>query len=240
MTIQQSKEKLQKEGYTWFELSDFDPEFYNWLLPVKCDKNNNFKERFTYLRADTNSEKTGIRVHNINNDFGSFEKAEEKKNELVSLINSYEDDLLGVGDAKLFINQIWYFNDLNAFIEKSNLDFYYYQKYVEKIVSYFFDRDILEEYKFLSTATLYDKDCLLTNHSDGIQMDRICVVLIYLNEGYDEKDGGCLVLNDTEVVPPTFGKVAIIDLHNFDIKHMVTKVTGGIGRNTLLSFINKK
>jgi hypothetical protein len=62
-------------------------------------------------------------------------------------------------------------------------------------------------------------------------------MLIYLNEDYDAQDGGYLVLNNTEKVIPTFGRVAIIDLQTFDIPHMVTKVTGGIGRYALLSFV---
>ena len=111
--------------------------------------------------------------------------------------------------------------------------------YVKKIIEYYFDKNESDNYRFLSTATLYDKKCLLTNHSDGIQENRICAILIYLNEEYDESNGGCLVLNDREVVTPTFGKVAIIDLNKFDVPHMVTEVMGGDGRYTLLSFINK-
>jgi hypothetical protein len=64
--------------------------------------------------------------------------------------------------------------------------------------------------------------------------------LIYLNEEYDENNGGYLVLNNTEKVIPTFGRVAIIDLQTFDIPHMVTKVTGGMGRYAMLSFIKRK
>ena len=89
-------------------------------------------------------------------------------------------------------------------------------------------------------STLYDDKCLLTNHSDGIQKNRICAILIYLNENYDEMDGGCLVLNNTEKVIPEFGNIAIIDLQSFDVPHMVTEVIGGPGRYTILSFINKK
>lgn len=240
MTIEQSKEKLQKEGYTYFELSEFDKDFYNFLLPVKCDENNSLKERLTFLRADINNKKTGEAIYKINTDFGSFYKAEEKKNELLSLKELSERDILGGNtDDALYINQIWYFTDLNVFLEKSNLTIEQYQKYIKKIIKYFFDINDNQDYRFLSTATLYDNECLLKNHSDGIQKNRICAILIYLNDNYNENDGGCLILNDNEVVVPTFGKVAIIDLQNFDIPHMVNKVIGGNGRYTLLSFINK-
>ena len=52
MTIEQSKEKLKKEGYTWFELNEFDSEFHNWLQPLKCDEQNNLKDKITELRID--------------------------------------------------------------------------------------------------------------------------------------------------------------------------------------------
>ena len=232
MTIEESKEKLKNEGYTWFELKDFDVEFYNWLLPAKFSKNSNLKERFTFLRADSVNLPQEEKIQ-INKDFGSFEKAEEKKNEIFSILNSLK------GDTKSFINQIWYFNDLDAFLAKSKLHIDTYKNYIKRIIEYYFDINDSNDYRFLSTATLYDKGCLLTNHSDGIQENRICAILIYLNEEYDESDGGCLVLNNKEVVSPLFGNVAIIDLNKFDIPHMVTEVIGGDGRYTLLSFINK-
>ena len=46
-SIEQSKEKLKKNGYTWFELSEFDPEFYNWLQPLKCNEEINLKDKIT-------------------------------------------------------------------------------------------------------------------------------------------------------------------------------------------------
>ena len=89
-------------------------------------------------------------------------------------------------------------------------------------------------------TTYYNDGCVLKNHSDGTGTGRICALLIYLNEEYDENDGGILILNNEEKVIPTFGKVAIIDLQSFDTPHMVTKVTGGLGRFALLTFVKKK
>jgi hypothetical protein len=52
MTSIEAKEKLKKNGYTWFELSEFDPEFYNWLQPLKCNEEINLKDKITTLRMD--------------------------------------------------------------------------------------------------------------------------------------------------------------------------------------------
>ena len=45
MNIQEAKEKLKKDGYTSFELKDFDEEFYNLLLPLKCNEEKKFKRK---------------------------------------------------------------------------------------------------------------------------------------------------------------------------------------------------
>jgi Rps23 Pro-64 3,4-dihydroxylase Tpa1-like proline 4-hydroxylase len=228
MTIEQSKEKLKKNGYTWFELSEFDPEFYNWLSPLKCSENNNIKSGISELRIDMDRHPL-IKNTAIKETFETHQQAFDRKNQI---INDYKDITK--------FSQIWYYKDLVQIFELSNLQFQDYKKYIENVVSHFFDLEKEKKYSDLSFCTYYDIGCHLANHSDGTGTGRICALLIYLNETYDEKDGGCLVLDNVEVVTPTFGKVAIIDLQSFDIKHMVTEVTGGIGRYALLSFVKPK
>jgi hypothetical protein len=242
MTIEESKEKLKKDGYTWLELSEFDPEFYNFLLPFKCNEENNLKDKMTFLRCDAKKDEyekndTGEVVSynttlsiKIADNFETFVKASEKKEELTDIFKK---------DTNIFNSQTWYYNDLNVVIGYQK--FPKYKEYIENLVKYYFDFEETQEFSlFAATATYYDLDCELKNHSDGTGTGRICALLIYLNEEYDENDGGYLVLNNTEKVIPTFGRVAIIDLQTFDIPHMVTKVTGGIGRYAMLSFVKRK
>ncbi len=228
MTITESKEKLKKEGYTWFELSDFDTEFYNWLLPLKCNEDNNIKNGISELRIDMDSH-PDIPNTQIKESFETHQQASDRKNEI---INNYKDITR--------FSQIWYYRDLIRIFELTNLKIEDYKKYIGNMVSHFFDLEKQKEYSDLSFCTYYDIGCHLVNHSDGTGTGRICAVLIYLNETYDETDGGCLILDNKEKVIPTFGKVAIIDLQSFDIKHMVTEVTGGIGRYAFLSFVKPK
>lgn len=242
MTIEESKEKLKKEGYTWLELSEFNPEFYNFLLPFKCNEENNLKDKLTSLRCD--AKKTQYEINDkdetvsynqlisikIADEFETFEKASAKKEEMTDMFKK---------DVDIFCSQVWYYNDLKVVLGHSKLD--KYQEYIENLVKYYFDFEETQEFVLFSpTLTYYDLDCELKNHSDGTGTGRICALLIYLNEEYDENNGGYLVLNNTEKVIPTFGKVAIIDLQTFDIQHMVTKVTGGIGRYAMLSFVKRK
>ncbi len=228
MTITESKEKLKKEGYTWFELSDFDTEFYNWLLPLKCNENYNIKNHISELRVDMDSN-PNIPNTQIKEFFETHKGASDRKNQIV---NDYKDITK--------FSQIWYYRDLIRIFELTNLKIEDYKKYIGNMVSYFFDLEKQKEYSDLSFCTYYDIGCHLVNHSDGTGTGRICAVLIYLNETYDETDGGCLILDNKQKVIPTFGKVAIIDLQSFDIKHMVTEVTGGIGRYAFLSFVKPK
>lgn len=242
MTPLEAKEKLKKDGYTWLELSEFNPEFYNFLLPFKCNEENNLKDKITSLRCDAKkseyekNDKNGVVSDNITfsvklaDSFKTFEKASEKKEELIDIFKK---------DTDIFCFQTWYYNDLNVVI--GNQKFPKYKEYIQNLVKYYFDFEETQEFILFSpTVTYYDLDCELKNHSDGTGTGRVCAILIYLNEQYDENDGGYLVLNNTEKVIPTFGRVAIIDLQTFDIQHMVTKVTGGIGRYAMLSFVKRK
>ena len=105
---------------------------------------------------------------------------------------------------------------------------------------YFYDFKESQEYSILDFITYYDRGCVLKPHSDGTGTGRVCALLIYLNDKYDENDGGILILDKKEKVIPIFGKVAIIDLQNFDIEHEVTEVVSGLGRFALLAFVTKK
>jgi hypothetical protein len=242
MTPLEAKEKQKKDGYTWLELSEFNPEFYNFLLPFKCNEENNLKEKITSLRCDAKKDeyelddngevisyKTTLSVK-IADNFGTFKKASEKKEELIDTFKK---------DTDIFCFQTWYYNDLNIVIH--NQKFPEYKEYIENLVKYYFNFEETQEFSLFSpTVTYYDLDCELKNHSDGTGTGRVCAILIYLNEEYDAQDGGCLILDTKEIVVPKFGRVAVIDLQTFDIQHMVTKVTGGIGRYAILSFVKRK
>lgn len=247
MNTQEAKEKLKKDGFTTFELADFDKDFYDFLLPLKCSNEKNLKDKYAQVRANvfydkyyTGDEFVGL---NNNNQYETHEEASEKVYDILNKINNTP----GTG-----LSQLWYYSDINNVIEPQHIlpnkqyvisgqnSLNKFKNYIENIVTYFFDFDEAQEYTLFSPSiSFYDKGCVLKNHSDGTGTGRICSLLIYLNEEYDEKDGGILILQNTEKVVPTFGRVAIIDLQSFDIEHEVTEVTGGLGRFAILSFVKK-
>lgn len=229
MTIEESKQKLKNEGYTWFELEELNPEFYNWLLPFKCNDTQNIKDSITGFRVDMINNSTGEKIQ-YREEFETHTDATLKANEIFSLVDNEE----------VRSSQIWYYSDFKTII-KDPKEISKFENYIKNIIMYFYDFEETQEYSlFAPMFTYYEKGCHLGNHSDGTGTGRVCAFLLYLNETYHEKDGGYLVLNNKDKVIPTFGKIAMIDLQTFDIPHMVTKVTDGIGRYALLSFIKKK
>jgi Rps23 Pro-64 3,4-dihydroxylase Tpa1-like proline 4-hydroxylase len=220
--------RLKKQGYTWFELSEFDPEFYNWLLPLKCNKDTNLKNEIKDIRINMIPH-ADIPNSQIQETFETFEEAYKRKNEI---INDYKNITK--------FSQIFYETHPSKLFESVNLNIEDYKKYIGKMVTHFYSFDNEQKYADTSYCTYYDTDCFLQNHSDGTGTGRVCAILIYLNEEYDENDGGLLILDNNEKIIPKFGRVVIIDLQSFDIPHEVTKVINGLGRFALLSFVKKK
>jgi hypothetical protein len=88
MTIEESKEKLKKEGYTWFELNEFDSEFYEWLKEYKCNEQTSIKDKLKGLRCDFKNIDSNENIQ-FRNDFETHEEATEKKNELLDFIKCF-------------------------------------------------------------------------------------------------------------------------------------------------------
>lgn len=234
MTKEQIKNKLRNEGYCYFHISEFNEKYEDGLKKHSINETNELKYRnlMSGVRLDiTNRElvddiilsdlfdNTGnSKMYNA----GSYEESEKIKN---YVRNTYpKDDIF----------QIWHWNasDLNMNIEE------YYKPYFDKMARYFYDVDTSKKLKFNSQFTMYSNKCFLQNHKDGKVDGRLCVILLYLNEEYDESNGGLLVLNTKEVVLPKMGNIAILDLGEFDIEHMVTEVIGEQNRYCILSFIS--
>lgn len=257
MSIIEAKKFLQEKGYCTFNLKEFNSEYFQTLKEnFQCNENKNFKNGCKNLKATVN---TRIKTLNLENNYDvtenkvhvddvyqSFQDAEVKKNEIIDLIKN---------NKNYFCAQLWFHTALNDVlvnmdtnIDSKSKDYIakidYLSGFLEKslgdITRYFFDISESQELSHLMEFTYYDKGCYLNNHSDGTGTGRICAILIYLNENYDANNGGILVLNNVDNVVPEIGNVAIIDLQSFDIPHMVTEVTDGIGRYAFLSFVKRK
>ena len=55
MNIDQLKSDLTTQGYTHFNIKDFNEEYYNQLLELKCTETQNLKHLMTGVRVDGTS-----------------------------------------------------------------------------------------------------------------------------------------------------------------------------------------
>jgi Rps23 Pro-64 3,4-dihydroxylase Tpa1-like proline 4-hydroxylase len=212
MGIEAKKQFFKQKGYCEFSIKDVDVDFYNFLEQnLICDSEKNLQNEFTQFRFDSN--KMNIRFQSPD---GTYETARLKKEEL--LADCDEDKL----------SQCWYFSNK---IEHNDL--IKIKKGIHNIIKYFYGFRPSSENDELQLS-YYDNGCLFRHHSDG-QTVNLCSIIIYLNKNYDASNGGLLLMNDGYVTPE-FGQCALMDLSTHDIKHGVTKVTGGPGRYAILAF----
>lgn len=227
MSIDEAKKHLKEKGYCSFDLKDFDESPFKYIEKYKSSTELSRKENYTSLRADFTGDYWTKIYGNINTDMGSFEAANNKKEEILAEIKNTNKDMF----------QIWLFHN----VSDNNL-----KKVYDKITKHFFDLDDSEELSIELSSTLYNDRCFLHDHIDGKSpVKNYASILIYLNENWNQEDGGNLILRgddkiDYKVVPE-FGRVAMIDLQNFDIYHAVEKVINNKERCCLIAFpFNKK
>ena len=222
-----AKEHFINKGYCSFDLSEFDTEFLEFIYKyLICDNLDNLNEVFLKGRFDAVEHETTFIV----------KTAEERENVKQTLIDKY-DYLTEEGNPN--VTQCWFWTHMEEMANYLNISEDYLRSYLEnkiyKILEYFYDlpentKIDNEELKF----TLYNKDCIFTQHSDGIGVN-YCSMIIYLNKDYNKEDGGLLLLDD-EYVIPEIGTVALMDLSKHNVRHGVSRVTGGPGRFAILAF----
>jgi Rps23 Pro-64 3,4-dihydroxylase Tpa1-like proline 4-hydroxylase len=229
MKFNKIQSDLQTKGYTHFNLKEYDMDLYNLLLPFKCNATDNFKSLMTGLRIDGPFKSEVIDSElsiNINNYYDSYDIAKNEK------LKSFE---------KLkYVEQAWYYQSNNKVCNSKNIKHTLINESIFQLIrKCFLIDDTIKLSTIVNEFTFYDDGCEIKNHKDGMYPERVCSILIYLNETYDEKDGGILELDDNESILPVFGNVAIISLSDSDVEHRVSKVVGGIGRYALCTFVKK-
>lgn len=235
MTKEEIKYKLRKEGYCYFHISEFDEKYEEGFKKHMIGEDDSeYKKLMSGIRLDiTNRE--------LLSDMVISDMFDDKGQSKMHKVDSFEEgerikDYIRNAHLKEDIFQIWHWNANDMGMRVEN----YYKPYFDKMARYFYDVNESQQLKFNSQFTMYSNRCFLQNHRDGKIDGRLCVILIYLNEEYDEENGGVLVLNGVEKVLPKIGNVAILDLGEFDIEHQVTEVIGNKNRYCVLSFISLK
>lgn len=217
------KKHLETNGFVTFNLKDYPEysEYYEYYKKFICNENNNLKEYITGIKANL-TKKTGEDFQ-IQQQFNSFEEA---KNffETEMKPNCYLDEHVNS-------SQFWYYGNNNEIQHSIQKCFY-------KIVFDLYGARA-EELSHHVSVTYYEPGCFLKKHQDGKCLNRICAILLYLNdEDYNPEWGGNIVFNDNHSVIPTYGNVAVLDFKTHNVYHEVKKITEGYGRYAILSFIN--
>lgn len=217
-TLKDTKDRLKKNGYVVFNLKDFVEfeSYYNELLDLKCTENNNLKEKMTGLRFNSISQHIREQL-----EFKSFTEAYKTGESLFEKLEKKEENVF----------QYWYFSCNGELTDK-------FKPIIQGLSKEFYDLE-KEELDLYLSCTYYPKNCILKTHTDGYSNNRICAILIYLNENYNKDWGGNLIVGN-DIVVPEYGNVVILNFDNSNIQHGVTMVTDGPGRYAHLSFVSTK
>jgi Rps23 Pro-64 3,4-dihydroxylase Tpa1-like proline 4-hydroxylase len=89
-------------------------------------------------------------------------------------------------------------------------------------------------------VTMYIKNNYITTHADGLDKTRLCVMLMYLNDDWENGYGGEIVVNEEITIPPLFGNIVILDFTQNNIEHEVLKVVNeSFERYAIIKFFHK-
>lgn len=201
------KKRLFEKGFISFKLEEFDKKLYDNLYSI-FPKNYLVPKFFTNLRHSVKKNNFEYPENIVDK---SFEELNEIKKYIISKFNKVNE-----------CDQVWFYASPESYMKND-----YLQTLINPIFKEFYDFTLS---KTNSQITLYNDGCYLKNHSDGKSINRSCVILIYLSEGYKNGYGGELSLGSDKnmelVVEPEYGNVAIFDFTKHDIWHSVKPVSG--------------
>lgn len=228
-----NKNKFFENGYLSFNLQDVDNKLYQDLYNLTDKvKLESFINRIRYEFA-------------LNESF-NFEEIKEVISPFVADINEIQNDSNNIRINAKYKNNLSDFYSLYANLEslkKNKFQYWFYghvnsqsseyHKNLIDIINLVHKRTISELYdisennlkdKLSIDLTLYTKDGFIVPHEDGYDEGRLCVILIYLNDDYQQGFGGKLKIGDKELVEPKFGEVVILDFTKNNPKHEVLPV----------------
>ena len=111
-----------------------------------------------------------------------------------------------------------------------------------KVINYLYsDKNFKKnDFDYSGTFTLYEEGHYIENHKDGKNENKVCNLLIYLNEEHNEGDGGELVLNTYTnrklTIKPIIGNFAVLDFtKGLGVDHSVNMVNDNYKRFTYLN-----
>jgi Rps23 Pro-64 3,4-dihydroxylase Tpa1-like proline 4-hydroxylase len=208
--------KLKQFGFLELKLQDLFPDRFTKFAEIsKKLKKTNF----------TSACHTGIDndwSHNVS--FDELEKIKER----------------GLNSNSIW--QFWFFNE-NLSSSISPEDTIFLKELSIDIRNIIYPNDVLATDNRNDAnieLTLYNKGCFVGPHEDGNGGDKLCNLLIYLNEDYEDGFGGEIVINGN-TIKPLLGNIAVLDFLYVNPTHSVnTIIKDDFNRYTLITPFFKK
>jgi Rps23 Pro-64 3,4-dihydroxylase Tpa1-like proline 4-hydroxylase len=112
------------------------------------------------------------------------------------------------------------------------------REFQKNFVKKYYPEKIFNKLNTSNRLQFYDEGCEIKLHDDGQPENRICVFLYFLNDEWDDDNGGHLILHDSNgsdiVVNPIFPNFVVLDSDK-NLFHELEKVKKGIKYN-IVSF----
>lgn len=212
-------DEIKEKGYVVYSIQDLFPEYVDVLKKIyeraklvdfRAMSHTGFKNEEKYSTNDTD-----------------FSELEKKKEGLIA-------------PEGYSFTQVWY-ND-NNFFNGFYGDKTLISELILKVAETIYPKNL-----YLSTTndiqhiglTMYNKGCFIADHKDGTNTQKLCNILIYLNEDYKDGVGGELVV-ENEIVKPTFGTIVFLDFKHVNAMHSVNVITdASFRRYALISCLIK-
>ncbi len=250
-----NKNNFFKDGFLVGKLNDYDGIFdFEMMTTIKevMNSTNVYKgSRYIYEYGYDGSKINELLCYddvqkNIGKDVDPSNRLSEKHADTLFELG-HEHIVNKINDPKLMgDNNAWILGEANSDsyhifmddIKKQQIEFikYYYEGY---------DDFVEEDFSLGNTLVqFYSKGCFIGKHNDGSPMNRIATFLYFLNEDWNEENGGQLIVNpntsDEVVVEPTFPNFVVLDQspNCVDNIHEVRKVNQDV-KLTLTSFFEK-
>ena len=217
--------KIKTDGYHIGNLYDY----------VSIDENNLLSSHINYIK-NYSSDKNNLKYRF---DYGGDVHIEHWIKEHSIKSNQIEERDKLVKEYGYHVSQRWW-----DFLMVNSEPTKFFDNLSVKIANNLYEYNFsLSDLDSISSYALYENGDFTSIHQDGFNKNRLCVILVYLSDNWNEGDGGELVVKtkDGEVkIEPNLGKFVVLDFLENNLLHEVLKVNNDFKRYTYIHFLSFK
>ncbi len=152
---------------------------------------------------------------------------------------------LYIKENNFTIFQKWYEYSIKS--QPGEPDYFdFFKNFCKRILDHFYPNYEINYGARTGGFTLYEDGHFITDHKDGNNVGRVCVVIMYLSpeSEYNNDGGGELVIKTNSqkeyTIKPILGTFSLLDFSENDIHHQVNMVKNGFKRYAFINFFNLK